>query len=124
MNSCTDCFWRIWIPAARESGDRLPAANYCSHPIHTDGAFEEGCEEFEKVPRWAKWARLRMKRKVEEAAELEGRLMRETEKAWQIVFPGKGPVWVPKSQSEITERKGNIVTVEIKEWFAKKLGLI
>lgn len=46
----------------------------------------------------------------------------ETERAWLIDHGGKDPVWIPKSQAEIDEDHGTILTLP--EWLAKEKGLI
>jgi hypothetical protein len=46
----------------------------------------------------------------------------ETERAWLLDAGGKEPVWIPKSQAEIDEGNGTIVTLP--EWLAKEKGLI
>lgn len=46
----------------------------------------------------------------------------ETQRAWLIDVGNEKPVWVPKSQAEIDEDKGTIITMP--EWLAKEKGLV
>ena len=45
----------------------------------------------------------------------------ETPRAW-LINDGKREVWVPKSQAEVDEDHGTIITMP--EWLAKEKGLI
>ena len=46
----------------------------------------------------------------------------ETPRAWLIDAGGKEPVWIPKSQAQINEDHGTILTLP--EWLAIDKGLI
>lgn len=46
----------------------------------------------------------------------------ETQRAWLIDVGNEKPVWVPKSQVEVYEDKGTIITMP--EWLAKEKGLV
>lgn len=46
----------------------------------------------------------------------------ETERAWLVDVGEEKPVWIPKSQAEIDEAHGTILTLP--EWLAREKGLI
>jgi hypothetical protein len=46
----------------------------------------------------------------------------ETERAWLIDVGLKDPVWIPKSQAEVDDTHGTVITMP--EWLAQEKGLI
>lgn len=58
--------------------------------------------------------------------EIEGKVRRETDKAYLFDFGADAPVWVPKSQitDESDPDKNGIISIFIPEWLATEKGMI
>lgn len=58
--------------------------------------------------------------------EIEGKVRRETDKAYLFDFGAKEPVWVPKSQisDESDPDDNGIISIFIPEWLATEKGMV